>query len=206
MNALKAFSIALLVCVSTLGWAQTGKNEVIAESDNKPNFNMQEADVFYKQGQFYEALPFYKKAYTKEGNRTVKAEILFKIGECYRRINVPKDAAEWYTRSIREGFDRAIILLYLADAQKSLGKYDDALANYKEYIRAVEDDPRGLNGIKSCELARQWVAKPTKHTVTNLVALNTKYMDFSLTFSRRNSRLMVFTSAREEAMGKLIDG
>jgi hypothetical protein len=53
------------------------------------------ADAAYGNWQWSEAIELYKKALTKIDNKTLKAEVLFKMGESYKHINdmkIPRPA------------------------------------------------------------------------------------------------------------------
>jgi peptidoglycan-associated lipoprotein len=199
---LSFFFIALLF---TSASAQTTKLEPLAGEGNY-NLFLQIGETFIKKGEYYNAIPYLKKAYSKEKDKMRKAAILFRIAESYRNINDTKAAEEWYAKTVKAGYDNSIVFLRLGEAQKANGDYESALANFKTYKLSNPDDPRGATGVTSCELAKEWVKNPTKHVIENVEALNTKYSDFGLIFSKRNPRLAFFTSSRESATGKLYDG
>lgn len=205
---IKRLALLALVCLSLpeVTIAQTRSKEEIPVNDVKPNIALEAANELYDRGEYYSALPIYEKAYAKERVRAVKADIEFKIGDCYRSYGDYKSAEEWYSKAVKSGYDRPIVLLWLAECQRAAGAYSDALANYKEYRNVVPDDVRAYNGILSCEKARDMIANPTKIIVENLEAVNTKYSDFAPVSTRKNPNYLVFTSGRSEATGQRDDG
>src|SRR5689334_17556036 len=95
------------------------------------------ADGAYSKGDFYDAIPLYKKAFGKEKNKAKKAEILFKTGECYRMMNDFKDEEVWYDKAIKGGYKEPEVYLRYADALKLDGKYDEAIVQYNALKKAA---------------------------------------------------------------------
>jgi len=165
-----------------------------------------EADASFDRGEYYTATMQYKKAYSKERNNVAKARIIFQTAECYRGVNDTKQAEIWYKKAVKVKYPDPVALLYLAESKKSNGKYDEALVEFQNYAGKVPNDPRGSDGIKSCELAQEWVENPTRYEVYNAVALNSTDADFAPTFSKRGFKSIIFTSSRSGSMGTEIDG
>ncbi len=164
------------------------------------------ADAAFSKGDYYEAVPLYKKAFGKEKNKAKKAEILFKTGECYRKVNDFKNEEVWYQKAIKGGYKEPEVYLLLGHALKLDGKYDEAIVQYNALKKVAPADPRADAGIQSCEQAQKWKDKPTRFRVDNLAMLNTKYRDFGISYSSKDHRSVIFTSARTECMGKSTDG
>ena len=164
------------------------------------------ADAAFSKGDYYDAVPLYKKAFNKEKNKAKKAEILFKTAESYRMANDYKNQEVWYEKAIKGGYKEPEAILYYANALKFNGKYDEAIVQYNNYKKEAASDPRGDAGVKACEQAQKWKDKPTRYKVDNLSALNSKYNDFGVSYSNKDHRALIFTSSREESMGKSNDG
>jgi peptidoglycan-associated lipoprotein len=109
-----------------------------------------DADVAFSGGKYYKAIEMYKKAYTKETKKDVKAEILFQIGECYNGKNDGKQAAVWYTKAIKAMYEDPIAIFHVAEIYRAEGRYEDAMVEYKKYKAANPSDKRADIGIKSC--------------------------------------------------------
>ncbi len=73
------------------------------------------ADEAYNNWQWSEAIELYKKALTKIDNKTLKAEVLFKIAESYKNINDMKNAESNYTKAVKAKYPDPRAQLYLAD-------------------------------------------------------------------------------------------
>jgi peptidoglycan-associated lipoprotein len=167
---------------------------------------LKEADYAFNNLEYYNAIELYKKAYTKEKDKAVKSEIVFKIAECYRHVNDLKQAETWYQKAIKAKYNDPIVVLYLADMMKQNEKYAEAQAQYNAYRALKPDDKRGEEGAKSCELAQKWKDNPTRYAVVNEAQLNSKNSDFSPTFIDKKYTDLYFTSTRPGADGSETDG
>lgn len=165
-----------------------------------------QADLAYDKGDYYDAATLYKKAFTKEKNKVKRAEIIYKVAESYRLTNDYKNQEVWYAKAIKAGYKEPGAILHYADALKMNGKYDEAIVQYTAFQKDAAGDPRGDIGIQACQQAQKWKDKPTRYRLTNVAPINTKYSDFAATYSNKDHRHIIFTSARQESIGKNNDG
>ncbi len=161
-----------------------------------------EADVAFSGAKYYKAIEMYKKAYTKESKGEVKAEILFQIAECYRGKNDGKQAAVWYNKAIKAKHDNPLALYYVADIYKAQGKYEEAIVEFNKYKAANPSDKRGEDGIKSCEMAKEWKDNPSRIVVNPMPLLNSEDYDFSPVFADKKNVVVYFSSTRQGAAGE----
>ena len=161
-----------------------------------------EAEEVYKAGQFYKAVDMYRDAYDKIPGQEIKAEIVFKIAECYRKSGQPRKAELWYNKAISKEYDNPLIYLYHANALKTNEKFEEAIESYEEYQNRVPDDERGQMGIESCRKAQQWKENPNGYKVSRLRFINSTDDDFSPAFSKAEYNEIYFTSSREESTGE----
>lgn len=188
--------------------AQTEGNET--ENGSNLSKEHREANEFYEAREFAYAAEMFKEAYSEAGSRDEKAEITFKLAECYRYMQQYRDAQRQYGRAHNMGFG-PICLLKEADMYKNQGEYEDAIDKYQEYRQEVPGDPRGEQGIRSCQLAVEWMDNPpTRYQVTNLGRdINSSEQDFAPLYAgkvNRETEALFFASMREEATGKDEDG
>jgi peptidoglycan-associated lipoprotein len=160
----------------------------------------------FMKGDYFDAAALYKKAFTKEKNKAKKAEIIFKTAECYRMTNDVKNQEVWYLKALKANVKEPEAIVRYADALKASGKYSEAIVQYQKFITASPGDKRGEIGVRTCEQAQKWKDKPTRARIDNLAAVNTKYNDFGAAYSKKDHRSIIFTSSRQEAMGKANDG
>lgn len=164
------------------------------------NFS-KDAEKAFKNREFFNAIELYKKAYTKAKKKEEKAFIIFQTAECYRLIGDAKQADAWYTKAIKANYTDPKAKLYLADAKKTLEKYNEALIEYNNYKKEAPSDPKGEDGAKSCELAQKWKDNPTRYKVENVALLNTKEPDFAPSYADKKYNKLYFTSMRPGVAG-----
>jgi len=161
-----------------------------------------DADIAFSGGKYYKAIEMYKKAYTKESKKDVKAEILFQIAECYRGKNDKKQAIVWYKKSIKAKHDDPIAIFYIAEIYKSQGLYEEAIVEFNKFKAAKPGDKRAEDGIKSCELAKEWMDNPSRTIVNPMPLLNSEDYDFSPVFADKKNMELYFTSTRQGSAGE----
>lgn len=186
--------IILIILLNTSGALSQKKDKTV------------KARAAYEAGEYAIAADLFKDAYNKVSDKQVKNEIIFFIAECYRITNAPDKAELRYKQAIQKEYPNPIIYLRYADALRMNEDYDDALEQYRKYKELVPDDPRGNDGIQSCELAIEWMNNPTPYNVESVKFFNTREKDFSPFFGSDDYLLIYFTSSREEAMGNDIHG
>ncbi|MCT4638346.1 MAG: OmpA family protein [Bacteroidales bacterium] len=169
------------------------------------------AEAMFKAGGYAQAAVLYKEAYDRSvNNNELKAEILYKMGNCYRLISNPKKAANTYKKAIRKKYPDPIVFLHYGDALLQLGDYETAKEAYEKFSSLRPDDKKGKKGLKACELAELWSQNPSGYLVDNVRPWNTKYSDFSPSFGNSETEgeegknMIVFTSSRENATGKKV--
>ena len=160
------------------------------------------AEESYKSGQYITAVDQYREAYDKIQGKEIKAEIVFKLAECYRKTSQPRKAELWYNNAIKKEYDNPKIYLYYANALKTNEEFEEAKKNYKIYNEKVPDDPRGEIGIRSCEKAQKWKENPNGYKIEEMKFINSRYNDFCPSYSKSGYNEIYFTSSREEATGE----
>ncbi len=160
----------------------------------------------FDAGEYYTAIDQFKDAYQKTTDKKEKLHMAFFIAECYRKTDNSSQAALWYGKVVAKDYENPLAILYYADALKMNQNYEEAKAQYKHYKELVPDDPRGSDGILSCDFSLQWMDQPTGYQVEEMKFFNSKYSDFSPEFSRADYHELYFTSSREETTGNSENG
>ena len=168
------------------------------------NKRIKKANASFNAGEYIKASEKYKKIYSKAKTKVIKGEIAFKLGECYRNMNIIKYSKKWYGKAVRYRYQNPVAVLHLADAQLIFKEYEEAKVNYEKYKELVPDDVRGRNGIKSCEFAVETTKNKSKYVVKNLEDINSKQSDYKPAYFRDYSTLL-FTSTREGGSGSSIN-
>jgi peptidoglycan-associated lipoprotein len=160
----------------------------------------------FESGEYMVALDLFKDAYNKVSDRDVKNEMIFLIAECYRITNQPDKAELRYKQAIDRDYPNPIIYLRYADALRMDEAYEDAKEYYRRYKELVPDDPRGQEGITSCDLAVEWMRNPTNYEVENMKYFNSRQSDYSPFFASADYETVYFTSSREGSTGNDVHG
>jgi peptidoglycan-associated lipoprotein len=189
IHLLTLFSLCLLMSVSAFSQGKFKK-----------------AEAAFNAGEYHQAVDLYREAFEAVKDKSVKTTILFKIAECYRITNEPRKAEVWYKKVVDKNYNNPLAFLYYADVMKMNGKYADAKEIYKQYKDMVPDDPRGANGIASCDQAQQWTEKPLGYQIENMKFLNSRANDYCPAYASPDYMEIVFTSSRETATGTAIHG
>lgn len=172
-------------------------NDISAQS--KKSFKAYET---FASGEFYKAIDEFKEAYQKTTDKKEKLDIAFHIAESYRKTSNPLQSELWYRKVLDKNYENPLAILYYADALKMNQKYDEAKIQYKAYKELVPGDPRGNDGIVSCDLALEWMQYPTGYEVEEMKFFNSKFNDYSPSFGSEDYRTVYFTSSRDESVGK----
>ena len=163
------------------------------------------ANEQYARGEFYDAAQTYRKVYGKTNprkDRKLRGEIAFKMGECYRRINMAARSSAAYQNAIRYEYPDSMALFYLARSQQYEGKYKDAIKNYQAFLETNPLSSLAKNGIRGCNLAPQWKENPTRYVVKKAAILNSRRSDFAPMLLGEDLDQLYFTSSTEKALGK----
>jgi peptidoglycan-associated lipoprotein len=174
---------------------------VYSQSAFAQNRKTSKAYSTFEAGEYYTAIDQFKEAYRNITDNKEKLRIAFHIAECYRKTDNSPQAALWYGKVIAKDYENPLSILYYADALRMNQNYEEAKAQYQHYKELVPDDPRGSDGILSCDFALQWIDQPTGYQVEEMKFINSKFSDYSPSYSRSDYQEIYFTSSRDETMG-----
>jgi peptidoglycan-associated lipoprotein len=167
---------------------------------NAQNKKIEKANEYLNAGEYARALDLYTKIYPKLKEKSEKAEVSFNAGVCQRHLMNPQSAIMWFRKAILYKYQDPIVNLYIADAYKMKGLYDEAKKYYAEYKDLVPSDPRAENGLKACDLAVKWMNKPTRYAVLVLPTVNSRQNDFAPAMGS-DTNTLYFTTTRTSASG-----
>jgi peptidoglycan-associated lipoprotein len=153
-------------------------------------------------GEYYKAIEKYRKASRKEKDRVKRREYAYAIAECYHYIGDYERAALYYQNAIRRGLENPEATLNLAEMQRNIQRYDEAVENYRLYLEGNPGDERARNGVESIRRTQEWTAKPTRHIINPIKEINSRDSDYSPSFVGGKYNEIIFTSTRKAATGK----
>lgn len=159
------------------------------------------ADEAYKNAEFHKAKELYKLAYSRSGDKNEKKYISFQMAECARLTGNYRQAENYFKRTVKMRYDDPVAILYLAQAQQNLAKYEEAKENYQKYTKIVPNDKRGTEGYEGCVYALDMISNPTRYVVENAKALNSRGLDFSPAWGKKDYTVLFFSTTREGVIG-----
>jgi peptidoglycan-associated lipoprotein len=163
---------------------------------------LKKADEAFEARQYYHAADLYKQAFASAA-KDKKAIILYRMGYSYQKINDYKSSEANYQKAIAANFDDPNVYLHLAEVLKNQMKYPEAIVEYNNYKSKGGDAKKADLGVKSCELAQQWVDNPMRFKTENIALINSKYRDYAPCFSDKKYQTLVFTSNRDGSYGSI---
>lgn len=167
------------------------------------NIRKQRADKFYETGEYARAATIYKKALKRNKNKSEKAEINFKITECFRLINNLKKIEAFYKKAIALHYSNPIIFYNYGTVLLKLEKYEEALVQFKKYKDLAPSEIKADEAIETVSLAKEWKKNPTVHVVKIFKKINSRYNDFCPSFDEsKDYNDIYFTSDRGMNLSK----
>jgi peptidoglycan-associated lipoprotein len=163
------------------------------------------ADSYFAGGAYFSAAKIYRDVLKlKNKNQEVKLrneEILFKIGECYRRMNKTADAKKWYLQAESAGYDESDLYYGLGNIQLNEGNYAEA----KTFFQMAKDkDPSDMRiepKLASCDLSETYSKDNGQYQIKPVENLNTRGSEYGLSFYGDK---LIFASTGVNSSKKLI--
>ena len=169
---------------------------------------LKKADQAFEANEYSFAINYYKSIFAKvDHDDETKARIAYNIGYCNKKISKPLDAQLWFEKAIDLRYQNPEIYFNYAEVLRMNEQFDKAIENYNKYKLLIPRDTRADKGIESCKIARTWLKDPSEYIVTNLVYLNTEFIDYSPYFiSDGNKNILYFSTSRPGAEGDKTHG
>lgn len=169
---------------------------------------IRKGDKFAAIMEYHEAAKEYKKAYRQISpkERPKRAEVAWKMGECYRKGNSAVFAAAAYQNAVRYGYPDSTALLYLADALLEKGDYKASEKNYRAFLEKAQDNRMAQIGLKSAMQSAEWKKNPNRYIVKKSKELNGQRSDYCPAYVGEDTTMIVTTTTRKEATGDELSG
>lgn len=161
---------------------------------------LKKADAAFESKQYFNAVNYYKQAYTNAA-KDKKGIILYRSGVSSQKINDYKGAEAYFNKAVAAGFDDPNVYLHLAEVLKNQMKYPEAITEYNNYKSKGGNAKKADLGVKSCELAQQWVDNPMRYKIENISLINSKARDYAPCFSDKKYQTIVISSNRDGSLG-----
>lgn len=165
---------------------------------------LSEADAQFQRGEYYDASVTYKKVYNKlrkKEERPQRGEVAFKMGRCYRLLNMSARASAAFQNALRYEYPDSTTHFMLAQALHADGKYAAALRSYDKYLEFCPDDSLAINCAEGCRTAQEIRARGSRYVVKQAKLFNSRRADFCPMYLGADCGQIYYTSTTEKATG-----
>lgn len=165
---------------------------------------LSEADAQFQRGEYYDASVTYKKVYNKlrkKEERPQRGEVAFKMGRCYRLLNMSARASAAFQNALRYEYPDSTTHFMLAQALHADGKYAAALRSYDKYLEFCPDDSLAINCAEGCRTAQEIRARGSRYVVKQAKLFNSRRSDFCPMYLGADCDQIYYTSTTEKATG-----
>lgn len=165
---------------------------------------LSEADAQFQRGEYYDASVTYKKVYNKlrkKEERPQRGEVAFKMGRCYRLLNMSARASAAFQNALRYEYPDSTTNFMLAQALHADGKYAAALRSYDKYLEFCPDDSLAINCAEGCRTAQEIRARGSRYVVKQAKLFNSRRADFCPMYLGADCDQIYYTSTTEKATG-----
>lgn len=165
---------------------------------------LSEADAQFQRGEYYDASVTYKKVYNKlrkKEERPQRGEVAFKMGRCYRLLNMSARASAAFQNALRYEYPDSTTHFMLAQALHADGKYAAALRSYDKYLEFCPDDSLAINCAEGCRTAQEIRARGSRYVVKQAKLFNSRRADFCPMYLGADCDQIYYTSTTEKATG-----
>lgn len=165
---------------------------------------LSEADAQFQRGEYYDASVTYKKVYNKlrkKEERLQRGEVAFKMGRCYRLLNMSARASAAFQNALRYEYPDSTTHFMLAQALHADGKYAAALRSYDKYLEFCPDDSLAINCAEGCRTAQEIRARGSRYVVKQAKLFNSRRADFCPMYLGADCDQIYYTSTTEKATG-----
>ncbi|MCB9223216.1 MAG: tetratricopeptide repeat protein [Crocinitomicaceae bacterium] len=138
---MRSFFLSILwISFGTLGWAQSKED-------------VKEADKFFKQEMYEEAMPLYQKFLNID---PTNAEYAYKFGSCLVMLNKNNDKAlEYLLAAKKQGKSDKEIAYFIGRAYENKGEFSKAVEHYEKFVEVADKEQvkalKIKKRIKSCK-------------------------------------------------------
>lgn len=165
---------------------------------------LSEADAQFQRGEYYDASVTYKKIYNKlrkKEERPQRGEVAFKMGRCYRLLNMSARASAAFQNALRYEYPDSTTHFMLAQALHADGKYAAALRSYDKYLEFCPNDSLAINCAEGCRTAQEIRARGSRYVVKQAKLFNSRRADFCPMYLGADCDQIYYTSTTEKATG-----
>jgi peptidoglycan-associated lipoprotein len=144
------------------------------------------ADMYFSGGAYYGAANMYRDLLNLKNKnsevKTKRGEILFRLGECYRKMNKTSDAKKWYLQAQGAGYNESDLYYGLGSIQLMEGNYAEAKISFQTAKDKNPSDKRIEAKLQSCDMYEVYGKANTQYDIKPVENLNTRGSEYGLSF------------------------
>ncbi|GAB2459843.1 cell envelope biogenesis protein OmpA [Hymenobacter qilianensis] len=181
---------------SIIVWAAAGSVAALGLSGCATSESGTKADKRFARGEYETAIALYK-AQAERGKNAPQSN--FRVGESYRLSNRIEQAELYYKMAVGAGLKNADAGFYYGLALKANGKYDEAIAQFDDYVKLGTNRALAARAeieAKNTRLSKELLALKTRDEIQPLDQINSESADFSATMIP-DTKEIVFASGRD---------
>ncbi len=165
-------------------------------------------DNFLALGEYAEAAGQYKKAYqlTPLKDKQRRAELAYKMAECYRHYGYTSRALGSYRSAERLHLTDTLTYFYIAEMLRQQGDYKASARAYEEFLANHADYELAKLGLEACTLAPAMKKQGSLYTVKLEPLFSSTRADYCPAFLDEEGSQIFFTSTRRSAIGDELSG
>src|SRR5574344_1381523 len=124
---------------------------MFAISCSNENISYKKGEQYFVLGEYYQAALYFGKSYRRipTKDKLKRADRLFRMGDCYRRINNPQKAMQALQNAVRYQCPDSMVLLYLGNQQLKLANYKGAKDSFTAYLQKDPANELARSGLLS---------------------------------------------------------
>ena len=160
---------------------------------------LQKADSSFKNKDYKNAIELYNKV-LKKSSDTIKKDIYYQVGECYRFGNNYNEAKNLYDKAISAGCTNPLVNLHIGEMLIFSGDYSVAKTYIEKYLQQVPNDELAKLRIESCNINIQGQKMKPLYEVNDQKDLSSSSSDYSVSFVKKDK--IYLSSTRIEGLSK----
>jgi len=162
---------------------------------------LKKADQRYEVGEYNKAAQMYRRVANSIKEKPKRAEVNYKMAECYRLTNNITRAGSAYKNALKYKYDDPIIYLNYAEVLYEMNKISDAKKHYQLYLEQDSSNTQAKNGLLACDSLSKWPLK-TRYRVNLVKAFEARRSShFCPAFAGESEDVVYFSTNREGVIG-----
>lgn len=174
---------------------------IVATSACSTQRRLKKANQRYEVGEYNKAATMYRRVSSGVKEKSMRAEVNYRMGECYHYINNIPRATSSYKNAIKFKYQEPIVYLKYAEVLYMQNKVSDAKKNYLLYLESDSSNTQAKNGVIACDSIAKWNLK-TRYSIKEAKQFySRRSSNFCPAFSGDAEDVVYFTTNREGVTG-----